>query len=161
MLICALPEIQLKIPNAVLWLVGEGVDRNELVTLSEELNLSNSVYFMGRRSNPCDYIYSSDLYVSASEKEGLPFNIIEALGAGKTVLASRIKGHTDIIDDGCDGYLFDLGDAEELSEKVIMIHRLGNALSAERIREKYLKYEKNNVFPKLYSTIKSAINQHF
>lgn len=159
LLIEALKIIKKHIPTSHLCLVGGGCELPTLKALASRLGISQSVSFVGEREDSCDFIRAADLYVSPSLSEGLPFNIIEALGAGKTVLASRIKGHTDIIDDGYDGYLFDLGDAEELSEKVIMIHRLGNALSAERIREKYLKYEKNNVFPKLYSTIKSAINQ--
>ena len=159
MLICALPEIQLKIPNAVLWLVGEGVDRNELVTLSEELNLSNSVYFMGRRSNPCDYIYSSDLYVSASEKEGLPFNIMEALGCGKTAIASDIKGHRDIIEDGKSGYLYKNGDMNDFIRLVCAVHDGELKIDPECAKARYAEFSFDKGFPETYGIIKELVEK--
>jgi len=159
MLICALPEIQIKIPNAVLWLVGEGTDRNELVGLSEELNLSDSVYFMGRRSNPCDYIYSSDLYVSASQKEGLPFNIMEALGCGKTTLASDIKGHRDIIEDGKSGFLYPNGDINEYVKLVCEVYSGEKKIDPECAKARYKEYSFDSVFPKTYGIIKELVEK--
>lgn len=159
MLICALPEIQIKIPNAVLWLVGEGVDRNELVTLSEDLNLGDSVYFMGRRANPCDYIYASDLYVSASLKEGLPFNIMEALGCGKTAIASDIKGHRDIIEDGKSGFLYPSGDINEFVRLVLDVHSGEKAIDPECAKARYREFSFDNVFPKTYGIIKELVEK--
>ena len=89
-----------RIPNIRLWLVGDGAEEKSLRTLAEELELGDRVVFLGRRSYPADFMRACDLYVSASTYEGLPFNIVEALGCGKTVLASRIKGHTDILEGG-------------------------------------------------------------
>ena len=159
MLICALPEIQIKIPNAVLWLVGEGVDRNELVALSEELNLADSVYFMGRRENPCDYIYASDLYVSASQKEGLPFNVMEALGCGKTTVASDIKGHRDIIEDGKSGFLYPNGDMNEFIRLVLAIHSGDLKIDSECAKARYREFSFDNVFPKTYGIIKELVEK--
>lgn len=159
MLICALPEIQIKIPNAVLWLVGEGIDRNELVTLSEELNLSDSVYFMGRRTNPCDYIYASDLYVSASQKEGLPFNIMEALGCGKTTLASDIKGHRDIIEDGKSGFLYPNGNISEFVKLVFAIHDGEKKIDPECAKARYKEFSFDNVFSDTYGKIKELVEK--
>ena len=159
MLICAMPEIQIKIPNAVLWLVGEGVDRQELIELAEYLNLSSSVYFMGRRGNPCDYIRACDLYVSPSEKEGLPFNIVEALGCGKTILATNIKGHKDIIEDGKSGFLFPSGDINAFAELVKKVHTGELKINPEDAIERYKTYSYDNVFEKTYGTIKELMKK--
>ena len=159
MLICALPEIQLEIPNAVLWLVGEGVARYELVELVDYLNLSNSVYFMGRRKNPCDYISASDLYVSASEKEGLPFNILEALGCGKTVIASNIKGHRDIIEDGKSGFLYTPGDMNAFVQLVKEIYRGEKSIDSSDAIARYKTYSYDNVFEKTYGTMKELLEK--
>lgn len=159
MLICALPEIQIAIPNAVLWLVGEGVDRQKLVDLSEELNIDNSVFFMGRRSNPCDYIRACDLYVSASEKEGLPFNILEALGCGKTTLASNIKGHRDIIEDGVSGLLYPFGDISEFVRLVKSVYNGEIKIDSQNAISRYKDYCFDNVFPDTYGKMKELVEK--
>lgn len=159
MLICALPEIKLAIPNAVLWLIGEGGDRAELLSLAEELNISDSVCFMGKQKNPCDYIRASNLYVSASEKEGLPFNIMESLGCGMITLASDIKGHRDLIEDGVSGFLYSSGNITEYVEKVKAIHRGELTLRREDIISRYKIYSSDNVFEKTYSVIKGLLEK--
>ena len=88
----------------------------------------------------------------------MPFNIIEALGAGKTVLASRIQGQEDIIEDGVDGFLYDFGDVDGFVRRVFEIYEGRLSLELGLIKEKYLKYEKSSVFPETLSIIKNAIN---
>ena len=158
-LICALPEIKLAIPNAVLWLIGEGADRVELISLAEELNISDSVCFMGKQKNPCDYIRAANLYVSASEKEGLPFNIMESLGCGMVTLASDIKGHRDLIEDGVSGFLYTPGDMTQFIEKVKAIHKGELTLSREDIIARYEIYSRDNVFDKTYTAIKELLSK--
>ena len=159
MLICALPEIQLDIPNAVLWLVGEGADRLELIDLADELKISNSVCFVGRRKNPCDYIRACDLYVSASEKEGLPFNIMESLGCGKITLASDIKGHRDLIEDGKSGILYQPYDITDFVNKVKAIHDGRISINPEDAVSRYKVYSKESAFPSTYGIIKELIEK--
>lgn len=159
MLICALPEIKMTIPNAVLWLIGEGVAHAELSALAESLSVSDSVFFTGRRGNPCDFIRASHLYVSASLKEGLPFNIIEALGCGKTVIATDVKGHRDIIEDGVSGFLFAPHDISGFVDKVKRVYSGELSVSPEKLSERYSLYSKENVFDKTYSTIKELMEK--
>ena len=155
-LIKALKKIKESIPTAVLCLVGEGSERDELTTLAASLGLSDSVIFTGARRDACDFIRSSDLYVSASSIEGMPFNLIEALGAKQTVLASRIKGHEDLIEDGVDGYLYEFGNEDEFCKKVIEIYN-GTRPNSDAVYNKYLKYEKTSVFAKTLSLFKESI----
>ena len=154
LLICALPEIKLHIPNAVLWLIGTGAAYGELHELAEKLSVSDSVFFTGKRKNPCDFIRASDLYISASYKEGLPFNIIEALGCEKTVIASDVKGNRDIIEDGKSGFLFPISDMDRLISLVSDVHNGTLCLDPENMKNTYLYYSKENVFPETYSIIK-------
>ena len=159
MLICALPEIKLAIPNAVLWLVGDGVARRELVELAESLNISDSVYFMGMRDNPCDYIRAADVYVSASEKEGLPFNILEALGCGKCVVASDVKGQCDIIEDGVSGFLYPYNNVGEFVRKIKKIHAGELSIDPARAVARYEAFSFDRVFDRTYSTMKELIEK--
>ena len=155
-LIEALGEIKPHIPEAVLCLVGEGDLRCELEELISERGLSGSVILTGRRSDACDFIRASDLYVSASVIEGMPFNVIEALGAGKTVLVSRIKGHEDLVCDGESGFLFEYGNLQDFVNKTCQIYKNGGA-NSEKIQEKYLEFERSSVFPETLAVMKKAV----
>jgi glycosyltransferase EpsD len=96
-----------------------------------------------------------DLYVSASTSEGLPFNIVEALGCGKTVLASRIKGHTDILDGGA-GLTFGLDMPREFEEKLYDVYANGSVVSAEHIAAGYRNFSEAVVFDDTYAKLKGA-----
>ncbi len=146
-LLYALRRIKAEIPKAVLCLVGDGAEREHLVQLAERLGVAESVVLVGNRRDACDFMRASDLYVSASSIEGMPFNIIEALGTSSAVLASRIKGHEDIITDGVDGYLYEFGNIEDFVNKALQIYREGAPNSA-LLEKKYAKYSKDTVFPK-------------
>jgi glycosyltransferase involved in cell wall biosynthesis len=56
-----------------------------------------------------------DLYVSASRREGLPLAILEAMGCGLAVVATRVPGHVDVVEDGVTGVLVPLGDIERMA----------------------------------------------
>ena len=117
-----------------LCLVGDGRERGRFSALSKRLGIYSSVIFAGQREDAMDFIRASDLYVSPSRLEGMPLNAIEALSLGKTVLLSRIKGHTDIITDGISGYLFDPHSERELCDAVLRVMR-GGYIPRERARE--------------------------
>ena len=154
-LIRQLPVIKNRIPGIRLWLVGEGGEEKHLRALTEELELADRVVFLGKRRHPGDYMRDCDVYVSPSESEGLPFNIVEALGCGKTVLASRVKGHTDILEGGA-GYLFNLSVPEEFEEKLYEIYAHGSHIPEERIYEGYRNFSDAVVFNDTYEKLLEA-----
>lgn len=158
MLISALPMIKMHVPGAMLWLVGDGDKREELVALADSLDVGDSVVFLGRRSNPCDFIRASDLYVSASKIEGMPFNVIEALGTGKTLLCSDIKGQRDLIKDKENGFLYPVDDVDEFVKLAVAIHS-GARPDAEKVLATYRAYEWDSVFSDTYQTVKEALEK--
>ena len=156
-LICALNEIKEFIPNAVLWLVGDGLGREELERCAEKVDVSESVMFLGRREDACDYMRACDLYVSASTIEGMPFNLIEAMGCGKTVVASAVKGHTDLIEDGVSGFLYKAKDQKAFVACVKDIYLANKSLDSAAIEQRYRDFEKSTVFPDTLAIIKESI----
>ncbi len=153
-LICAMPEIKLSVPNAALLLVGEGAEENELRELADKIGVADSVRFVGHKSNPCDFMRAADLYVSVSEIEGMPFNLIEALGCAVPILASNTKGHRDLIEDGEDGYLYERGCTPEFISRIKAFAIGDAAVDSDHQTEKYKKYSFDEVFPKTYSVMK-------
>ncbi len=155
-LIRSLPKIQNLIPSAVLWLVGDGNDADKLKKLACDLGIEESVLFMGSRADACDFVRASNLYVSASSIEGMPFNIIEALGIGVPIVASRIKGHIDIISDRKDGCLYDFNSVDDFITKVYKIYTKSIRISKESMILKYNKYTKESVFKDTFSVLMCA-----
>ena len=144
-LIEALPKIRVDIPNAVLWLVGEGEERESLVTLSSELGVLEYVRFIGQSSAPGDYMKASDVYVSAARSEGLPFNVVEALGQGKFTVLSDVKGHRDIITAGV-GALFSQDDEAEFCRIVKDFHSGVIAADKKEIDKTFERFSFDRVF---------------
>ncbi len=94
-----------------LLLLGEGDKHAELSALAEELGIADAVIFAGNREPILPYLSATELYVSASHSEGLPFNIMEAMASGLPILASATKGQTDLLRDIPDA-LYPAGDEE-------------------------------------------------
>ena len=156
-LIHAHAKLKKKIPGIALVLVGEGAYREYYESVIDELDLADSVILMGYRNDACDVMRMADLYVSASSIEGMPFNIIEALGCKKTVLASKVKGHTDLIEDRKSGFFYDFGNEDEYVDKVCLIHSGVMKLDEDEIYARYKNYSKDNVFGETYLAIKEAL----
>ena len=156
-LIRALPDIAKELPSVVLWLVGDGDERERLSAIASDIGVSDMVVFLGERRDACDFIRASDLYVTSASVEGMPANLIEALGAGKTVLASRIKGHEDLIVDSIDGFLYDFGNKEEFVNKTCQIYDKNIEIDKRNIEEKYRIYEKERVVPDTLAVICESI----
>lgn len=156
-LIRAAAMLKSKIPSILLCLVGSGDEIKNLRELSRMLGIQEQVIFSGEREDACDFIRACDLYVSASVCEGLPFNVIEALGAGRTVLISDIKGHRDIIDDEVDGFLYKSGNIGDFVNKTCQIYSKRLVVEEAKARKKYSEFSKESVFPETLSIIKEAL----
>ena len=116
-LIEAMSLISRSHPEAVLVLAGSGADLEECKILTQKLELGSKIRFAGQVQEVNLLYRSADMLVSASKMEGLPFNVMEALYCGLPVLASDIKGHSELVAHGENGMLFDIGGKE--TEKTI------------------------------------------
>lgn len=97
--------------NVVLVLAGEGTLLRECREQARALG-AGRVVFPGYVQNPGPWYAAADAAVSASRSEGLPFNVMEAMYCGLPVVASAVKGHTDLVREGETGFLYPYGDAD-------------------------------------------------
>ena len=104
--------------NTVLALCGRGATWEECRSLARTLGMEGRVLFPGQVSDMPAWYRMGDACVSASRSEGLPFNVMEAMYAGLPVIASRVKGHVDLIEDGTNGLLYEYGDVEACARQV-------------------------------------------
>ena len=100
-----------------LCLVGDGENKAFLEEELRSLGLEDSVFLPGSTSRVGDYLSITDLYVSASTSEGLPFNIMEAMAYGLPILASNVKGQYDLLENAHLG-LYPLNDMDAFCRSV-------------------------------------------
>ena len=134
--------------NLYLALPGQGNRLEECRRLAREAGVEGRVFFPGQCSDLGGWYAAADICVSASRYEGLPFNIMEGMYAGKPVAASRVKGHTDLVAEGVGGYLFDWNDGEDYCRCIRTLAGDGKLRSdmGEKNRALVLRYGRDRVF---------------
>ena len=88
-----------------LLVVGDGELREELRARVDGLGLSSRVHFLGARRDLGDLLAAIDLFVMPSLWEGLPLSMVLAMGAGLPVVATRVAGIPEVVQDGVTGLL--------------------------------------------------------
>ncbi|HKW49510.1 MAG TPA: glycosyltransferase [Gemmatimonadaceae bacterium] len=104
-LIRAVADLRSRWPLLRLVLVGDGELRLRLEALVRQLGLTDTVVFAGARPNEPNLHHLFDISVLSSLSEGLPNTIVEAMAAGKPVVATRVGGVVDAVLDGETGTL--------------------------------------------------------
>ncbi len=115
-------EALAKLPDhCVLVLPGQGELHAKCRALAESMGLGGRVLFPGQVSGMGRWYAMADVSVAASRGEGLPFHVVEAMLCGLPVVASRVKGHIDLVEDGVSGLLYPYGDAEACAQALRLL----------------------------------------
>jgi glycosyltransferase involved in cell wall biosynthesis len=96
-------------------IAGAGDERTRLQHEAAALGVQERVRFLGRRDDIPALLAASDAFVLPSLFEGTPLALLEAMGAGKPVVASAIPGTDEVVVDGESGLLTTAGDADALA----------------------------------------------
>lgn len=99
-------------------LVGDGPDRDHLERYAHDLGVIKRCLFLGYQEDVARFYDAMDVLLLPSINEGTPVSVIEALAAGRPAVATRVGGIPDVIRDGVDGFLVDLGDADALADRL-------------------------------------------
>lgn len=136
-----------------LHIVGSGPCETELRTLAETRGIANRVHILGFRRNIYDYIAHCDVLLMPSLHEGLPYTLLEAMALGIPIIAARVGGLAEVIQDESTGLLVPSQEAKALAQAICRLHRepvlrsqLGNQArrlqqaeySLEAMTERYL-----------------------
>ena len=137
--------------NIVCLICGRGVLETELLKQVESLGIQDKVMFLGFRRDIDRILHGSDVFVFPSYQEGLPVALMEAMAAGLPVIASNIRGNSDLIEDGNNGYLVNSDDYEEISKKILLIKNTDNLQISMRknVTKDIKKYSCENVNSKM------------
>lgn len=134
-----------------LLLPGEGQLRDACMALAQELGVSHRVVFPGQIREMAPWYAAADGAVSSSRSEGLPFNLMESMYFGLPILASEVKGHTDLITNGETGLLYPYGDTKACAAGMNLLYRdreLGTRLSQNE-QEAVRQYDLERVLPQV------------
>ncbi len=104
--------------NIKLLLVGQDCFHGKYQQLVAELGLQDKVYFLGYRTNVNRLLKISNLYVSTSQREGLPLNIIEASYIGLPIIATDCRGNRDLVKNQANGHIVAMNDVDSLALKI-------------------------------------------
>jgi len=113
-------NFQFPISNFQLVIIGEGPERKNLGFLASKLKIQDKIEFKGQLSLEETRNVMKNCYclILPSLSEGLGRVLIEAMALGKPVIGSNVGGIPDLIKDGQNGFLFEVGNTEELAEKL-------------------------------------------
>jgi glycosyltransferase involved in cell wall biosynthesis len=111
----ALRRVLAAVPEATLDVAGEGPLRGELEQLATRLGVAERVRFLGSRSDLPGLLLDAQCLVLASDYEGCPLSVLEAMAAAVPVVATSVGGIPELVVDGETGILTPPGDAERLA----------------------------------------------
>lgn len=105
--------------NEVLYIIGDGKEREKLEKQIKNLKLSNNVFLLGFKINPYSWLKNAKLYILSSRGEGLPTVLIEALACQKAIVSTNCRcGPNEILKNGKYGLLVEVNNAFALKEGI-------------------------------------------
>ena len=124
--VAALPAVRARFPAAELVLVGSDYHGHsgaspaaKLREMAARLGIESAVRLEGEVADPRPYIVAADVCLLCSETEGLSNSVLEYMLAGRPVVATRVGGNCELINDGVTGSLVEVGRPEEIAAAVI------------------------------------------
>lgn len=117
-LLQAIAQLVSQYKDIHLLLIGEGNLRKGLESLAEELKITGNISFLGYQQNVPSILKEVDLYVHASVLEPLGIAVLEAMAAGRCVIATAVGGVPEIIQDGETGFLVPSKNAKALADAI-------------------------------------------
>ena len=110
-----------KAMKATLVLVGDGPDHDVAQREAVKLGVKKDVRFMGRVDDVADVLRGADLFLLPSETESFGLAALEAMACGVPVIASRVGGLPEVMEDGVSGFLSPVGDVAGMTERAVDI----------------------------------------
>lgn len=134
-------------PECRLVIGGDGLEKQSLLTMSEELGLNEHVTFCGRINSEQrgDFFAGNSAFVCSSLTETFSIVVVEAFASGLPVVATKCGGPEDLVKES-NGYLVEKGDVDSLAEGMIKMIQNRNLFDSEKIRkDAYFLYDESCV----------------
>lgn len=142
-------------------LVGNGPERPRLERLASHLGVAGRVRFLGYQPDPWPFIHAADVVALPSDTEGSPNALLEAMAAGKPVVATRVGGVPEIVDDNHTGVLIPPRDPKALASALADVIESPAAAAAlgwraqQAVRERFSVERRAEAITALYRQVLS------
>ncbi|MDN4608718.1 N-acetyl-alpha-D-glucosaminyl L-malate synthase BshA [Sporosarcina highlanderae] len=142
--------------DSKLVLVGTGPEKIEMMEKARREGLEKEIIFTGKRDDLPELLAISDLMYLLSEKEAFGLVLLEGFACGVPAIATNIGGIPEVIEDGENGFLVELGDVKTAAEKAIGLlqnpvkHKLFRENALRTVHEKFDSTSIVNQYEKLY-----------
>ena len=158
----ALSELRARGVDATLGMVGDGPDRAAVEEQAYRLGIARHCLYLGYQEDVSGWYAALDALVLPSANEGTPVSAIEALATGRPVVATRVGGVPDVVREGEDGFLVEVGDVDALAERLAVLAadpelrtRMGGKARA-RVLERYAVVRLVDDVDRLYRSLLTA-----
>ena len=136
-LINLMPELLKINPDFKLMIIGNGPEEENLKKLIAKLNLEEKVSISYKAHNQAmNKLNQAGIYVLNTDYEGLPHTILEAMTMNVPVIATKIGGNPEVIEDNYNGFLVEYNNKEQLKEAILELYR------NKELQEKFIKNSK-------------------
>jgi glycosyltransferase involved in cell wall biosynthesis len=159
-LVRAFAAVRASRPAIKLVLVGDGPSRASIEALVREQAVSESVVFAGARMDGLNYHQLFDVSVLTSRSEGFPNSLVEAMAAGRPVIATGVGGNLDAVRDGHTGRLVPAGDVGALTaalQEMVESPELRIQFGANGLTRAKTEYRADRVFASLESMYQDLV----
>jgi N-acetyl-alpha-D-glucosaminyl L-malate synthase BshA len=140
----------LKTIEARLVMVGDGSERTNALHRARCLGVFDHCVFVGKQPRIVDYLCASDILLLPSEQESFGLAALEAMAVQVPVIASRVGGLPEVVDDGANGFLSAVGDVDKMAEdavRLLMDAKLRREMG-KRARESAIqRYSTDKIMP--------------
>ncbi len=157
-LISAFASQRLRSRNAHLLLAGDGDRRPQLERQAREAGAADHIHFLGVRSDVPAVLAAADAFVLASRREGNPLSVMEAMAAGKPVLATAVGCIPELVPEGA-GRLVRPGEPGSLEAAMFEIAgdlglaRMMGGVAARFARERFDDADMARAYERLYNAV--------
>lgn len=159
----AMPAVLERFPNTVLIIAGRGELEVPLKDQAKSLGIEQHIRLLGMRQDIPRLLALMDVFVLPSLSEGLSMALLEAMAAGKPVVATQVGGNPELVEEGKTGMLVTAEDASELAASLITMleepttmHFFGR-IGAVRVQRQFSTHRMSNQYADLYSVSLNAI----
>ena len=142
-LLRAVRIVKQQVPDFRLRMVGNGAEREKLESLTQELELTSEVEFLGERSDVPQLLKQAGFFVSSSKTEGISLTVLEAMAVGLPVVTTAVGGNPEIVEEGATGHLVPSENPEALAAAIIAM------------------CQKRHEWPAMGRTARDRIEEHF
>lgn len=150
-----------KIDNLKLIIIGEGPKREYLYKKTVTLKLADRIFLPGHRNCGSKYLPLLDVFVLPSLNEGLPITILEAMMAKTPIVATRVGGIPDVLQNGKGGLLIEPCNPQSLAKAIMEIRenkRLSEIITLFSYNEVITKYNSQNMASQYYDIYQKVLN---